>query len=137
MNPALSIKLVSADELPLLRDLAEETFVEAFGPVNAAEDMHQYVSKTFTIEQVRASFQQEGVSYFIAWHDSEAVAYLKLNEGAAQNEHSLENALEIERIYVKATHQGQAIGQQLLAFAMDKARQTKKILALARRLGSK
>lgn len=126
MNPRLTIKSVQETELPLLRNLAEETFVEAFGPVNTPENMHQYVSNTFAMEQVRASFQQEGAAYFLGWQDTEAIAYLKLNEGAAQTEGDLENALEIERIYVKATHQGQNIGQQLLAFALHKARQTHK-----------
>ncbi|WP_020536165.1 GNAT family N-acetyltransferase [Lewinella cohaerens] len=126
MNPALTIKTVSETELPLLRNLAEETFVEAFGPVNTPENMSQYVSKAFALEQVRASFFQEGVSFFMAWKDGEAIAYLKLNEGAAQTEQSLENTLEIERIYVKATHQGQNIGQQLLTFVMEKARQENK-----------
>ncbi|MGH1433725.1 MAG: GNAT family N-acetyltransferase [Lewinella sp.] len=126
MNPPLTIKPVSETALPLLRDLAEATFVEAFGPVNTPENMSEYISKTFTLEQVRASFQQEGVSYFMVWQDSEAIAYLKLNEGAAQTEQSLENTLEIERIYVKATHQGQNIGQQLLAFVVEKARRENK-----------
>lgn len=127
MNPALTIKTVSETELPLLRNLAEETFVEAFGPVNTPENMSQYVSKTFALEQVQVNFLQEGVSFFMAWKDGEAIAYLKLNEGAAQTEQSLENTLEIERIYVKATHQGQNIGQQLLAFVMEKARQENKL----------
>jgi ribosomal protein S18 acetylase RimI-like enzyme len=122
----LQIRPAIIDELPLLRDLAEKTFVEAFGPVNTAEDMRQYVSKTFAIEQVRTSFQQEGAAYFIAWHDSEAIAYLKLNEAAAQTEQSLENALEIERIYVKKSYQGKGIGLQLLDFAMEQARQANK-----------
>lgn len=122
----LQIRPATIHDLPMLRDLAEETFVEAFGPVNTPEDMRQYVSKTFAIEQVRASIQQEGASYFMAWHDGEAIAYLKLNEGAAQTEQSLENALEIERIYVKKSYQSKGIGQQLLDFAMEQATQANK-----------
>lgn len=126
MNHRLTIKSVLETELPLLRDLAEETFVEAFGPVNTPENMHQYVSNTFAMEQVLASFQQEGAAYFLGLQDAEAIAYLKLNEGAAQTEKSLENALEIERIYVKKSYQGKGIGQQLLDFAMKQARQANK-----------
>lgn len=124
--PTLKITLATVDELSLLRDLAEHTFVEAFGPVNTPEDMQQYVSKTFNFEQVEKSFHQEGVSYFMAWYDDQAIAYLKLNEGLAQTEQSLANALEVERIYVKAAYQGQSIGQQLLTFTIQKAKQDNK-----------
>lgn len=122
----LQVKPATIADLSLLRNLAETTFVEAFGPVNTAENMRQYVSKTFAIEQVEASFQQEGAAYFMAWYDSEAIAYLKLNEGAAQTEQLLENALEIERIYVEKSYQGRGIGQQLLDFAVEQARQANK-----------
>lgn len=119
---SLIIKPVTIAELSLLRDLAESTFIEAFGPRNTAEDMQQYVAKTFNTDQVLASFRNEEINYYIAWLGTEAVAYLKLNYGTAQSEQTLSNAVEIERIYVKGGYQGKQIGAQLLRFAIEQAK---------------
>ena len=51
------------------------------------------------------------------------VAYLKVNFGTAQTEPGLSNGLEVEQIYVLASHHGQGLGGRLLDLAAEKAKE--------------
>lgn len=125
-NLPLDIRPVAPSELPVLRQLAQDTFITAFGAANTPEDMANYVQANFSMENFQKMYQQAGVMFFLAWLDDQAVAYLKLNTGDAQSEKDLENALEIERIYVHAAYQGKGLGQSLLGFSVAHARQLRK-----------
>ena len=48
--------------------------------------------------------------------------YLKVNQGDAQTEQQLSEALEIERIYVISKYQSKGIGALLLNYSLDLAR---------------
>lgn len=50
--------------------------------------------------------------------------YLKLNQGSAQTEQELENAFEIQRIYLLQAFQGRGLGKVLFEFALEKAEQS-------------
>ncbi|MEL7421486.1 MAG: GNAT family N-acetyltransferase [Bacteroidota bacterium] len=119
----LEIRPVQVEELEALRQLAEATFVAAFATQNTAEDMEEYVRKSFSLTYFDQLFHTPGTFFFFALLGQETVGYLKLNTGAAQTEQKLDQALEIERIYILEYYQGQGFGQQLLNFSMYYARQ--------------
>ena len=48
------------------------------------------------------------------------VGYLLSNQGPAQTEHELENAFEIQRIYLLKAYQGQGLGKKLLSLLLKK-----------------
>lgn len=48
---------------------------------------------------------------------NEIAGYLKINVGDAQTEHLRENALEVERIYLRSSFQHRGLGNVLLDFA--------------------
>ncbi len=49
-------------------------------------------------------------------------AYMKLNFGAAQLEDMGPDAMEIQRLYVRAQYKGIGLGTRLMTFALDRAR---------------
>lgn len=122
----IDIRPVRREEIPLLRDFAEQTFLTAFGPRNTVEDMAIYVEHNFSLSHIQQEFEQPDSQFFMAWQGATLVGYLKINSGNSQTEQCLENALEIERIYVSAAHQGQRIGQALLAYAVMIAQEANK-----------
>ena len=105
------------DELPILRQLAESTFVTAFGAQNKPEDMAAYVAKAFSLTQVQAEFNHPDSHFYFAKDKGIPVAYLKINFRDAQTEWQEPDGMEIERIYVRADYQGQGIGAQFFDFA--------------------
>ena len=54
--------------------------------------------------------------------DGRPVAYLKVNFGTAQTERGLSDGLEVQQLYVLASHHGQGLGGHLLDLAALKAR---------------
>lgn len=118
----LFIRPVRPDELSALRDIAESTFRQTFESANHPEDTALYVAKAFTLETVKSEYERSGSSFFFALLDGVCVGYLKLNEGAAQTDPRLENALEIERIYLDQSSRGSGIGSALIEFSEDLAR---------------
>ena len=125
-NLLLDIRPVQAEELETLRLLAKDTIVTAFGPYNSAEDMAAYVEAKFNASYFSKLFHQDGVHFFLAYLEGKEVAYLKLNIDGAQNEQLLENAIEIERIYVHQSYQGKGLGLELLNFAVRYGQQLDK-----------
>lgn len=122
LNSRLLIRPVQEGELPLLHELAYSTFVTAFGAHNTAANMAAYTQVYLSLAYITDLFHKAGVKFYIAWIDEQAVAYLQLNTGEAQNEQLLENAMELERIYVHHNSQGKGLGLQLLEFAVEQGR---------------
>jgi len=54
-------------------------------------------------------------------HEEEIAGFLKVNWGSAQTERELEDAFEIQRLYVLQKFQGFGLGKQLFEFALELA----------------
>ena len=119
----LSITKVSQNELALLQQMSQATFVAAFAAQNSKANMDAYLQEKMTLEHLTLEWETPGSDFYFARIAQELVGYLKLNTGTAQNEILPESSLEIERIYVDANYQVQKIVQQLLDFAINKAQE--------------
>ena len=109
-------------ELEQLRTFAVETFVESFGHLNTKEDMDGYVRAKFSIEHLEEEYLHPHSRFFFATLHDKVIGYLKINVETAQSECLLDDAMEIERIYVKSTYQSKGVGLELLHFAVEIAR---------------
>ena len=107
--------------MPVLRDLAEETFLETFSGQNTPDNISAYVARAFEIGAVRAEYENAQSSFHFARSGPGLAGYLKLNTGSAQTEQELENAMEIERIYARRACQGRGVGKRLMATALEAA----------------
>ena len=115
----MQIRPVHRLEIQTLRDLAFKTFSTAFRAQNEPADFDAYMHKAFSLEQVAKELDNPESHFYFIEKDGQTIGYLKLNKGAAQTDTKLENALEIERIYVLADFQGQGVGHKLFDFALD------------------
>ncbi|MCE3294754.1 MAG: protease synthase and sporulation negative regulatory protein 1 [Crocinitomicaceae bacterium] len=114
---------VTLADIPELQQLGRRTFADAFAAVNTRENMASYLDEAYTAEKLSAEISNPGSYFWFLHQNDKPVAYLKLNTGQAQTEFREEHALEIERIYVLKELQGKQIGQRLLDFSLDIARQ--------------
>lgn len=115
------IRPCRAGELEVLRALSMKTFDETFRSTNRPEVMDAYLAQAYAPDKLAAEMGNPSSRFFLAIRQGEAVGYLKLNVGEAQTEFASEGMLEIERIYVRASHQGCGIGNRLMAFALEEA----------------
>jgi len=108
-------------DLSTLKQLALTTFVHSFGHQNTPENMAIYTRKAFSDENVLLELSNPDSQFYFAHYQGEAIGYLKVNFGPAQTDLKEASGMEIERIYIKASFQGQRIGAQLFDFAQQLA----------------
>ncbi|WP_294279420.1 GNAT family N-acetyltransferase [uncultured Chryseobacterium sp.] len=110
---SVMITQASSDDLETIQQTGRQTFSETFSESNEEEEMKRYLDESFATEKVQSELSNPDSLFFIAWDEGQPIGYLKLNSGTAQTELQDDTALEIERIYVKNSHQGKKIGQLL------------------------
>lgn len=119
-------------ELLTLRDLAERTFRDAWQDMNEPEAFEMYCREKFTVSQLQLELESPGAEFYFAKVDGLPTAYLKLNLDKAPGPSAEFDpadtwqgaAVQLERIYVLPDFQGQRIGEQLIRFTEERARQT-------------
>lgn len=122
----ITIRKVKSGELSALLEISKTTFFEAFGTQNTQEDMQRYLAGNLGEKQLKSELEQaESQFYFAEWKEK-IIGYLKVNKGKAQTEHILDNALEIERIYVLQLYHGKNVGQLLFDKALEIAKEEQK-----------
>ncbi|RNL55811.1 GNAT family N-acetyltransferase [Pedobacter jejuensis] len=120
---AYNITPASVEDYKSLQLIGKETFSETFASSNTEENMEMYLSKSFSDEKMINELSNKESMFFIAWDKNVPIGYLKVNTGEAQTELQDPFALEIERIYVKASYHGKKIGQLLYDKALEVAHQ--------------
>jgi diamine N-acetyltransferase len=108
----------------LIARLSRQTFVDAFGAFNTADDMALFLNTQFSIDSIVSETRQPQFQFYLAWLNNKAVGYLKLIPHLSGHpEIALSKpALEISRIYIEQSAIGNGLGQQLMDFSIEKAR---------------
>lgn len=115
------IRKAAQEDLSVIQSIGRETFFETFAASNTEADMKDYLEKSFHEEKLSAELSHPDSQFFIAWEAQTPIGYLKINWGQAQTELKDDTALEIERIYVRSSHQGQQVGRLLYEKALETA----------------
>ena len=113
---------VSKKELPALRKLSIDTFVDTFSKQNNPTDIAAYLNRAFNENQLSLELDNPETCFYFISRGEEILGYLKINTGEAQSDRVLDDALEIERIYVTERSQGKGLGKLLMQFALDQAK---------------
>ena len=119
----MTIRKLTVQDVAELQRISVKTFVDAFGAVNSSEDMELYLSSMFSIELLTEELSNPFLHFYFAEVNGETAAYKKMNLGETSEEGIPNPSLELERIYVLTSAQGQAIGQSLLNHAKQLAKE--------------
>lgn len=114
----ITIERATIADIKKLQEIGRITFSEAFAVVNSEENMKEYLENSFSEEKLKAELSNAASQFYFALVDGAVVAYLKINFGEAQNE-TMDDALEIERIYVLKAFHGKKVAQTLYQKAID------------------
>lgn len=117
----IKIEPCNYEQLEQLQDISYETFDETFRHQNSPENMKAYLEKAFTLQQLEKEWVNDSSRFFFLYHDDELAGYLKVNVDEAQSEAMGEDALEIERIYIRNKHQKRGLGKMLFNKAIEVA----------------
>ena len=118
----LIIRVVNEVDILELQKIGKQTFFETFVLDDSTSDMEQYLNEKFSINQLRKELMNPESMFFFSEIENKIIGYLKINTGKAQTENRLNEALEIERIYVVSNYQGKNVGKLLFNKAIEVAK---------------
>jgi ribosomal protein S18 acetylase RimI-like enzyme len=101
-------------DLDKLISISRETFIDAFEKQNNPDDFKAYMKNAFSREQISRELSHPQMSFYLVYSEDEPIGYFKLNENEAQGDIKDNNAIELERIYVKSPFQRNKIGEFML-----------------------
>ena len=125
MNSKIDIKICTKGMLSDLQYLCRTTFAETFSDSTSEEDMKKFLDESYSAEKLSAELANPESVIYIAYQNGVPLGYLKLNIGNAQTEKCLDNALEIQRIYILKSAKGQGIGSAFMQIAENFASEKK------------
>lgn len=118
----IRVEKVTLDKLDVLQKLSIDTFRETFGYDNTEEELQQFFDDNYTLEQLEKDVTDAESDVRFVLVDGREVGFMKVNWGAAQTEHELENTFEIQRIYILSECQSLGLGKKLFELALDMAK---------------
>lgn len=114
-----SIRKCTHEDVFVLKKISEETFYETFKDQNSPENMKVYLERAFNLNQLEKELSNISSKLFFIYLKKEVAGYLKVNINEAQSEEMGDQALEIERIYIKDHFQKHGLGQALFNQAIE------------------
>lgn len=119
----MKIKKCSLDDILDLQKIYRQTFFETFSEQNSEENMRIFLDKAYSEEKLKSEIEDKESETFLAVENQKILGVLKINTGNAETESSLENSLEIQRIYILKESKGLGIGTVFMNLAEKKARE--------------
>ena len=105
-------------DIPALSNLCADTFRETFSHDNTEEELQAFFDEAYNHDVLKRELDNDESETYLAYVDDVLAGYLKVNWGGAQTESKLENAFEVQRIYVLKAYQGYGVGRALFDKAM-------------------
>ena len=105
-------------DIPALSNLCADTFRETFSHDNTEEELQAFFDEAYNHDVLKRELDHDESETYLAYVDDVLAGYLKVNWGGAQTERKLENAFEVQRIYVLKAYQGYGVGRALFDKAM-------------------
>lgn len=118
-----TIKPITTSDVEKLQKVSRETFKATFDPYTASNDMVRFLEEDYETVKLVKEIENPNSRFYFLMVQNEIAGYLKINVGDAQTEHLRENALEVERIYLRSSFQHRGLGNVLLDFAEKTARE--------------
>lgn len=106
------------EDIPALSKLCADTFRETFSHDNTEDELRTFFNTAYSHETLLAELHDSESQTYLAYVNDALAGYLKVNWGGAQTERKLENAFEVQRIYVLKAYQGYGVGRALFDKAM-------------------
>lgn len=113
------IKIIKIDKAKVhdLQQVARKSFIETFAEYNSESDLNTYLNNNLGLNQLTKEIENLNSQFYLVYHNSKPIAYLKLNIYSAQTENRGDEYIEIERIYILKEFKGKGIGKELMKLA--------------------
>lgn len=118
----LFIRQADISDLKIICALGVTTFYEAYFEQDDPRDLADYVTESFGLAQIESELKDLDSTFFIAEADARAVGYAKLRENSRVECLKVEDAIELQRIYILEKAKGKGVGEALMRRCFEAAR---------------
>lgn len=117
----IRIDKVNKEDLEVLQEISIETFTDTFKEHNTEENLNCYLERAYNKEQLEKELLNNSSQFFFIYFEENLAGYIKINMNDAQTEDLGNEALEIERIYIKSNFKRKGLGKYLINKAYEVA----------------
>jgi diamine N-acetyltransferase len=121
MVESFAIRRATKSDNTLIAELGAETFAEAFGADNTAEDMQVYLKASFAPAIQAAELADAATVFLIAEVGGQAAGYARLRESRPSAELDAARPIELVRFYARTPWIGRGIGAALMEASFQEA----------------
>ncbi|KAF9923665.1 hypothetical protein FBU30_006253 [Linnemannia zychae] len=112
---SLTLRQATPDDASVLAQLGALTFTHTFGTLYDPQDLHDFITSTYTIEQHLVPLNDSRESFWLLEDSNGQVVAFGWAGACKLPVDNLElNAGEVKRLYVHPDHQGKKLGTQVL-----------------------
>jgi ribosomal protein S18 acetylase RimI-like enzyme len=120
----VTIRLAEKSDAGPIAKVGRETFAQTFAHSCPASDLEDHLESNYTLSTIDQEISSPSRRYIVAvGHDGKLAGFASLaldsDDPCVSN---LERRVELQRIYVDATHHGQGVANALLQAILDLAR---------------
>lgn len=120
MDRNFKIRPASAEDIPLIHEMADTVFRETYKDILSPEQMEFMMDWMYSEPNILEQMNVLNHKYFIAEEDGRACGYMSIEREAPSPEDDA-GGLEqyhLQKLYVLPSHQGRGYGRELLQEAM-------------------
>lgn len=125
---SIHLQKITKNNVQGLQEVSIQTFTETFKDNNSEKSLNDYLNTAYELTKLEKELENPHSEFYFAYFNNELAGYLKININDAQSEKMGENALEVERIYIKKSFKRRGIGRHLIETAEQLAKKYQKNL---------
>ncbi|MGI9288412.1 MAG: GNAT family N-acetyltransferase [Pseudomonadales bacterium] len=123
MAKEIFIRHATAEDIATLAEFAAGAFRDTFAADNHPADLENYLRDSFSIERVRAEFDDASNTFLVAYLEDDhlPVGYAKLSAATQYPDACNPIGIEIERLYAAKAAIGHGVGAALMRACLEEA----------------
>lgn len=123
LKSTVNFRKAATADITLLTALSQQTFKQAFGAANTPENIAAFLASAYNPEQITYELLEPANTFYITEIAGKPAGYLKLRWPAPDQRIPYSNNLQICRLYLLQEFWGWGLGDQLMQFCLEKARE--------------
>ena len=117
INDHIAIRRASADDIPVIRALADVTFRDTYKEILSPEQMEYMMDWMYSEQSLARQMGQDGHVYFIAENDGTPCAYVSVQPLGLQGDGAY--LFELQKIYILPEMKGRGLGRLLYSYVAE------------------
>lgn len=111
------------DQIPAMRQVAISSYADTFASSNTPENLKAFFDTAYNLPILEQEFYEPHSKLYLALDNDNVVGFVRLRKSNEAASYLGENAIELHRLYLLTSVQGQSVGQLLMEKALAYAMQ--------------